>query len=283
MWQFNTDFLSHARGHKYVDKYRGKNGEWVYVYDKPDNFSNKSTTDMWSSTRRYGGTASSNGPVRSDSRQNQQTQNASKQAEQERRAIADKIDRTRRTAEGYARKEQEIKRSQNAFQVVTRQKANKIAGERYKIQNRPDLVKEEYKKVKEAQEKEQHKNVYAAQNAREEAIAKSRKVAQASRIKDYTAYKSYKEMLRLETMNATRRLNFSQYGVTDRPTETRKAKLSNKERAEQKRLASDLYAKILDYKEMLNASDYSKNDNELVILNKLADQTLKRIDRVRKE
>ena len=42
MWQYNTKYLMHMNGYKYTDKYRGKNGEWVYVYDdkKHDNVRN---------------------------------------------------------------------------------------------------------------------------------------------------------------------------------------------------------------------------------------------------
>ena len=36
MWGYNYDYLSHAN-HKYIDKYRGKKGMWVYVYEKNQN------------------------------------------------------------------------------------------------------------------------------------------------------------------------------------------------------------------------------------------------------
>lgn len=34
MWHYNFDYLSHGmNGYKYIDKYRGKNGKWNYVYE----------------------------------------------------------------------------------------------------------------------------------------------------------------------------------------------------------------------------------------------------------
>lgn len=31
---YYNDFISHERSHKYIDKYKGKNGRWVYVYSR---------------------------------------------------------------------------------------------------------------------------------------------------------------------------------------------------------------------------------------------------------
>lgn len=33
MWEYNYDYLVHSANHKYIDKVRGTNGQWVYIYD----------------------------------------------------------------------------------------------------------------------------------------------------------------------------------------------------------------------------------------------------------
>jgi len=34
MWQYNTNYLSHDGNYKYIDKYMGKNGKMIYVYNE---------------------------------------------------------------------------------------------------------------------------------------------------------------------------------------------------------------------------------------------------------
>ena len=34
MWQYNTSYLSHDGNYKYIDKYMGKNGKMIYVYNE---------------------------------------------------------------------------------------------------------------------------------------------------------------------------------------------------------------------------------------------------------
>ena len=36
MWNYNFNYLCHS-SHKYVDKYRGNNGKFVYIYEKNQN------------------------------------------------------------------------------------------------------------------------------------------------------------------------------------------------------------------------------------------------------
>lgn len=33
MWSYNTSYLSHEANYKYIDKYMGKNGKMIYVYE----------------------------------------------------------------------------------------------------------------------------------------------------------------------------------------------------------------------------------------------------------
>ena len=36
MWQYNYDYLCHKANYKYIDKYRDKRGNWVYIYNEPE-------------------------------------------------------------------------------------------------------------------------------------------------------------------------------------------------------------------------------------------------------
>lgn len=269
MWQYDHSYLYHS-DHKYIDKYLNNNGEWVYIYTKSD-------TNMWNNN---------SGKQRM---QRIERERAAKAKEEKNiRALFFKLEQNRKNAS--------IQKSQKLLRNLNRGKRAKIELAKYNIKNNPDKIYQDFKDLvmknhgktnaplaaKQAEEERRKAGTLSetdkAQMAREKAIQQSRETTLKGKIKTEDDYRRYKNQL----SNALKEINMRMAAYEGWQSTYAKSSKKEKENIKWQLERSIIrYNEVKALMEILELSDFTKNDKNFVGLRNTANNAMNKVDRFR--